>query len=157
MSAYDITNGLAAALGVSAEGVGRSFVLKKRVDFANNATLDGDALAADTVKVFTLPPYHIITHAMSKIITAEGATCTAELGLDGDPDGLIDAIDLNAAAGTLVVNASGGALTATEDDIGTVSASARGVNLTLGHDTDTAVVDISIHVINLGAEPDTLI
>jgi hypothetical protein len=68
-------------------------------------------LGAASFALFDVPEGHKHMTTVVEVLTAEGGTCTADLGITGgDVDCLIDGVDLNAAAGTLY--AAGAASTA---------------------------------------------
>lgn len=58
--------------------------------------------AADTLTIRNLPKGTFVRDMPLKVLTAEGATCTLDIGDGDDADGYHDAVDINAAAGTLV-------------------------------------------------------
>jgi len=68
-------------------------------------------LAAASYALFDVPEGHKHITTVIEVLTAEGGTATADIGITGgDVDCLIDGVDLNATAGTLY--ASGAATTA---------------------------------------------
>jgi hypothetical protein len=63
---------------------------------------NGVNLGAASFAMFDIPEGHKHVSTVVEVLVAEGATCTADLGITGgDVDCLIDGVDLNAAAGTL--------------------------------------------------------
>jgi hypothetical protein len=130
MPTYDLTIGNAAA-GRSAVNEGHLYKEELTVDFSAH-----NVLSTDLVKLFNIPAYHVPLHVSAQVITQEGATATGEVGLVDNADAFIDAVDLNAAAGTIVKNTGH----ADEAGIGTISNAARGIYLDPGHDLDTAVM-----------------
>ena len=94
------------ALGIPGLGNPPSFKLEKTIDCSVTGLT-----SADSYSVFKVEAGWILTGMKCEIITAEGGTATADIGLTGDDtDGIWDggdssanALDLNAAAGTFTV------------------------------------------------------
>jgi len=76
-----------------------SFLYERVVDFS----VTGQQLAAnDTMQLFDLPAGLHISGAKVEVLTAQGATCTADLGLTGgNVDEYIDGANLNVAGVTM--------------------------------------------------------
>lgn len=147
MPTYDLTIGSASA-GRSAVNEGHIYKEELTVDFSAH-----NVLSTDLVKLFNIPAYHVPLHVSAQAVTAEGATATGEVGLVDNADAFIDTVDLNAAAGTIVKNASH----ADETGIGTISNAARGIYLDPGHDLDTAVMKFVAVFLDMGGISASLI
>lgn len=82
-------------------GRGSFGVVKLHVDIpsiisAKSITLDGSA--SDVLQVWDIPVGCCIMKVMIDVTTAEGATCTVDIGDGGDPDGYLDGGNINAVA-----------------------------------------------------------
>jgi hypothetical protein len=153
MTTYDISTGNANARTYAVQDAAPPiYKVEKLID----CTVQ-NLLANDKVKAIKVPAKHAVLKVMTEVVVAEGTTCTGEVGTSSDADGYIDAVNLNATAGTLVTNASGGALTAHEDDIGAVSASADGIYLTVAHNASAAKLKITAIIADLAGLSATLI
>ena len=116
-------------------GVGTNmFMAENIIDFSRKK-----ALAGDVVQCLNIPKGAYVLNVMVTVLTAEGATCTATVG-DADGANSWDAsTNLNATAGTVTAGVSGTdayALTGktyTSDDT---------IDLTMGHDADTAKISV---------------
>jgi len=103
------------------------------------------ATGTDTGTIIPVAPYMQVEAFSVEVITAEGATATADFGISGDditndPNGLDDAVNLNATAGTITFGAKG-------TDAGlSVNFGASGGFITIVADNalDTAVFDVCI-------------
>ena len=63
----------------------------------------GGYTAADTFALFTIPALSKPISCILKIVEDSGETCTLDIGISGvDVDGLMDGVDMNQAAGTIV-------------------------------------------------------
>lgn len=83
-------------------------VFRKRVDLAVQAALAGVSSfgSADTLGLLELPAGTLVMGVHVNVITAEGATLTADIGITGtDADGWVDGVDLNATGWTAGVQA----------------------------------------------------
>jgi hypothetical protein len=61
---------------------------------------DGNLSAADIWEALSIPAGSVVTEVGIAILTAEGGTATADVGLTGvSADGFLDGVNLNAAAG----------------------------------------------------------
>lgn len=147
MPTYDLTIGNASA-GRSAVNEGHIYKEELTVDFSAQ-----NVLSTDLVKLFNIPAYHVPLHVSAQVVTAEGATATGEVGLVDNADAFIDAVNLNAAAGTIVKNTGH----ADEAGIGTISNAARGIYLDPGHDLDTAVMKFVAVFLDMGGISASLI
>lgn len=78
-------------------------------------------LAAASYALFDIPEGRVHLSTVVEVLTAEGGTATADIGITGgDVDNLIDGVNLNATAGTIY--ASGAAGTAEANSMGGASA-----------------------------------
>jgi hypothetical protein len=112
-------------------------VVSNRIDVGEY----GSAIAAaDTVEIMNLPAYAVVTNVTVTIVTAEGSTCTGDLGTTGgDPNGIDDAVDFNASAGTQTHSIEGtdALMTAAGWAVGS---SADTLDLVLDHELSTTAV-----------------
>ena len=94
--------------------------------------------AADVVEVLDMPAgFFCSGDVYNRVITAEGATCTATIGDATDANGYCASANFNAAAGTTLKSLEASdALGAT----GKYYATADTIDATMGHDTDAAVI-----------------
>lgn len=95
--------------------------------------------ATDVVEVMKIPAGALVTYAAAVVRTAEGATCTASLGDADDSDGWLEDADLNAVGAKVPAAHTTGKYLA---DGGKYYTADGTLNLTLGHDTDTAKVTV---------------
>lgn len=94
----------------------------------------------DVVQICTFPAGTRVLHVGWEVTTAEGDTCTADLGDATDPNGWDDAINLNSAA-------AGGSVTGTDNfdtGMGKLYTAEDTLDLTMGHDTDKAIITFQI-------------
>lgn len=78
-------------------------------------------LGAASFALFDVPEGHMHVSTVVEVLTAEGGTATADIGITGgDVDCLIDGVDLNGTAGTLTW--SGSASTAEVHSVGGATA-----------------------------------
>ncbi|HFD86864.1 MAG TPA: hypothetical protein ENJ35_04215 [Gammaproteobacteria bacterium] len=95
-------------------------------------------LAAASYALFDVPEGHMHLSTVVEVLTAEGGTATADIGITGgDVDALIDGVDLNGTAGTLTWSGSAG--TAEVHSVG---------GATAGYTTPDAGVTFSLLVNN---------
>ena len=92
--------------------------------------------AADVVKIFNVAEGMIVKTVRAMVVVAEAGTCTATVG-DGDSAAAYDAsVNLNASAKTVTVSTIG-----TDNyAVGKYYAATDTIDLTMGHDTDTAIM-----------------
>jgi len=118
-----------------------AFLFEKIVDFSVAANV---MAASDTMQLFDLPAGLWVLGAKVETLTAQGAACTADLGLTGgNVDEYIDGANLNAAG----VVMSGDAATDEPASIGTGGkhlSAAETVSLLANNTLDTAVVRFQI-------------
>lgn len=135
MSTVDYTGGTSIGSCIPYAGLNMFYVLSNRIDFATT-----EATAADVVQCLDIPAGTLVLNVFVKVVTAEGGTCTATVG-DGDSAAAFDAsTNLNAAAGTVTYGVGG-----TDDYVtygGKFYSAADTIDLTLGHNTDAAVLDM---------------
>lgn len=114
---------------------------EKIIDFSVNNIASGS-----TAQLFDLPADILVVACKVEVLTAEGGVATADLGLTGgNVDEYIDGVDLNAAAGTVVV--SGAAATAEPvamENGGKYLSAAETVSLLANNALDTAVIRVQI-------------
>jgi len=111
-----------------------------KIDFSEK-----NLAAANTGYIIPVAPYAQVEAFSCQIITAEGGTATADFGIIGDDittdaNGLDDAVNLNATAGTITHGAKG-------TDAGlSVNFGASGGFITIDPDNalDTAVIEVTL-------------
>lgn len=92
MATVDLTVGGTTKL--ASANAGKMTMLQKTLDFAVTSRSSGDVL-----QLFDIPAGTLVSHIVVDVQTAEGATCTADIGLTGvDVDGFVDGVNLNSAA-----------------------------------------------------------
>jgi hypothetical protein len=129
-------NGMTTArAGFPANGLNKMFVLRNQLDFS-----DVPVAAADVVQALVIPANTMVIDVLTRVVTAEGAACTADVGDGTDPNGFDDAIDLNATAGITTQSAAGTDAYATTASKGKVYTAADTLDLTMDHATDAAVL-----------------
>ena len=91
------------------EGVGSSPVSNAAATAQFDKIVDCSAvnLAVTQHDLFDIPAGMLFVTATVEVLTAEGATATADIGITGTLDAVIDGADLNAAAGTVVASGDG--------------------------------------------------
>lgn len=73
---------------------------------------DGNVSSSDIWEALSIPADAVVTECGLAVLTAEGGTATVDVGLTGSgPDGFLDGVSINAAAGTCFnsLNAATGA------------------------------------------------
>ena len=103
MATIDLTNGAAPRQNLAGNVVSVSVLVDAAVN--NLAT-------SNVYKIAPLAPYSIVHSLFCTIVTAEGGVCTMDLGVMGDditddPNGFDDAVNANAAAGTITYSTLG--------------------------------------------------
>ena len=124
------------------KGRNGSSIKRVRCDFSVT-----NVSAADIVKLFTVKAGLLVHNVFSKVVTAEGATATGNLGDTSADNGFNDAIDMNAAAGTYEQGLVG--TDAYVIGSGKLYSAAETIDLVPDHDLDTAVIDFYLHVTDL--------
>jgi hypothetical protein len=123
-----------SAAPYSHTGAGRGYA---RIDFSERPVA-----ATNIVQVMNIAAGTVVRNVHIKVVTAEGATCTATVG-DGDSAAGWDAsTNLNATAGTItsgIVGTDARCLGA-----GYTYTSADTIDLVMGHATDAAVIDVIV-------------
>ena len=114
-----------------------TFIVKRRISFAALA-----ASSADVIQCVSVPAQTFVHQVMVQVVTAEGATCTAKVGDGVDDDGFDASTNLNATAGTVTNGVPGTDAYLTAG--GRPYTSADTIDLTLGNNAATAVVDIFV-------------
>lgn len=118
---------------------GNVYSVEVTVDSASEGLATGNVY-----KVLELAPNAIIHNCQSVINTAEGATCTLDIGLMGDditddPNSLDDAVNGNAAAGTKAFSVAG-----TDPGIGlNLGASGGFITVSVDNAMDTGIFTIT--------------
>ena len=118
---------------------GEVVVAQKEINFA---TLLG--AVADVIEIMTIPAGAFVTNVWSYINTAEGGVATGDVGDGTDPNGYNDALDLNAAAGTVEKCLEADALS-----VGKYYAAEDTIDLTLDHECDTGIVTFIVEYVML--------
>lgn len=138
MTAYNIAVG-GTTHAIAAHYSGRAFVIPIEIDFAKTPYLAGDVLT-----VANIPAGTFVEHVAYEVVTAEGATCTADIG-DGDSaTGYYSNVNLNSAAkGCNILTLAEGAPNTISSNTGGKFYSAAGlIKVNLDHDTDAAKLRI---------------
>jgi hypothetical protein len=89
--------------------------------------------AADVVQCLKIPKDGVLMHFGWEVQTAEGDTCTCTAGDDDGGDTVDASINLNSAA-------TGKSLLGTDASVHKHYTSADTIDLTMGHDTDAAII-----------------
>lgn len=126
-------------------------VMEYTIDFARIAAArsaaGATALAAtDTLVLATLPKGTLILGGMVKLLTAEGAAATIDLGITGSLTLFANDFDCNTTVGTIVAGTTAAALTADTAVVMTVNTNS----------TDVAKVLLSIVVVDVMANPGSI-
>ena len=100
---------------------------------------DTNVVAGDVVQGLKIGLGQTVMNVGIRIITAEGATCTVTVGDGDDADDWDASCDLNASAAVIYLGLPG---TDTYATAGKYYAAADTIDLTMGHDTDTAVIEV---------------
>ena len=134
MGTVDRTGGATVVTGRPAKGLDMFYTLERQISFATTS-----CSAADVIQCLDIPAETWVFNVLIEVDTAEGATCTATVG-DGDGAAAWDAsTDLNATAGTITYGAGASDSYST---YGKFYSSADTIDLTMGHDTDAAIITI---------------
>lgn len=96
--------------------------------------------AGDVVQALKVDAGQTVYEVQTRVITAEGATCTATVGDASGANSWDASVNLNAAAGTGTRSAVGTDAYATT---GKLYAAADTIDLTMGHDTDAAIIEVT--------------
>jgi len=103
------------------QGLAAMNTLVKYEQYIDATAATGVNLGAASFALFDVPEGHMHVSTVVEVLTAEGGTCTADIGITGgDVDCLIDGVDLNGTAGTLTW--SGSASTAEVHSVGGATA-----------------------------------
>lgn len=106
--------------------------------------------ASDTVELMEFGADQLLLGAAVKVITAEGGTATADIGFTGgDVDEVIDGVNLNATAGTVVKSGDAGTPEAIVAAGGHYFSAVDSLDLLANNELDTAVFDVTAYAINL--------
>lgn len=145
--ALDLSGGSAANKVAASAGTPATWV-RKVCDFATNNVSSGAI-----VGVLRLPKHSVLHGAILRVVTAEGGTATVDLGIHSadvsgsavDIDGILDGVDINAAAGTgyygqQVTPIAGTAVT---DNVKLLMQADNLLTLTVNNDLDTAIIEIA--------------
>lgn len=132
---------------IAAQGKGGYFFQTKKIDCSVNTLTSGESYA-----IFKIPAGTVLQGIMNEVITAEGGTATADIGLTGgDTDGIWDgsdsttnALNLNDTAGTITVGAGDALAAAIAAQSGLLFASDDTIDLLANNTMDAAVFEISI-------------
>jgi hypothetical protein len=122
---------------ISKEG-STQIVATNKIDFSKPGYAGA---ASDVVQVLSIPKGAFVRNVFVRVITAEGSTCTAKVGDGSDDDGFDASVDLNAAANTLTAGIAGTDAYVI-NNIGKLYTSADTIDLTLGHTTANAVIEV---------------
>lgn len=112
MPTYAFYDDAEAGAMLPAEARRHNVLLKKRMKtseiIASNSvmTAAGVIAASDVIQAIRVPEELVIELGLVKIVTPEGGTCTADVGVGGG-DEMFDGINLNQSAGTRIVTLVG--------------------------------------------------
>lgn len=163
MATIDLTRGV--PLGLNAEDLDRTAVLRRTVDFSveRNGT-GGNITANDVLQLFDVPAGFRVSKVWWNVTKAEGAAATAQLGDGGDVDGYtVTAINLNATGmGEMLLEATADGGNAGVHDV-TWKGYTRGklytaddtVDLTVatGSNLALAVIEVAVELVQLIKQP----
>lgn len=143
MADHDLTVGQSSQPAEVGPGM---LFFEKIVDFSVN-----NLASSDTAQLFDLPADIQVVLCKVEVLTPEGGTATADLGLTGgNVDEYIDGVDLNAAAGTVVVSGDAGtAEPVAMENGGKYLSAAETVSLLANNALDTAVIRVQIAAIDM--------
>ena len=143
MASVDYTNGAKAV--IPADGIGKYFLLKNRLDFSETPLAN-----ADSAQVFAIKAGWEIKNVHTKIVTAEGGTASFTIGVTAGASEFEGNGNANAAAGTRTRGIGGtdagvtaGGVKYTSDGYLYFDASA---------DLDAAVIDVVAEVVDIDAD-----
>ncbi|MCI4626874.1 MAG: hypothetical protein L3V56_13090 [Candidatus Magnetoovum sp. WYHC-5] len=137
MATVDLTKGLP---GVPFGGINKVYRVSNRLDFSKVNALAGDVFRALDIKANTK-----VYGVYVKIVTPEGSAVTASVGDETDADGWDTSVNLNASAGTFTQ-------TITTDGYGAdgkIYTADDTINLTVGADIDTCIIDVYAKCLDL--------
>lgn len=129
----------------------RYTVMEYTIDFAKIAAArtaaGATALAAtDTLVLATLPKGALILGGMVKLLTAEGAAATIDIGITGALTLFCNDFDCNTTVGTIVAGTTASGLTADTNVVMTVNSNSM----------DVAKVKLAIAVLDVLANPGSI-
>lgn len=152
MVAYTDSLGInKGSTALAASYTNRTSVMRYVIDFAKIAAARSAAGAAalastDTLVLATLPKGTHIVGGMVKLLTAEGAAATIDLGMTGSLTLFANDFDCNTTVGTIVAGTTALALTADTNVVMTVNSNSM----------DVAKVELAIIVIDVLANPGSI-
>lgn len=158
MATIDLTRG--APLGLNADGLDRTAILRRTVDFAKERNGTAKITAADVLQLFDVPKGYRVSKVWWEVTKAEGAAATAQLGDGSDVDGYTPtAINLNATGmGMMELEATADGANVGVHDVtwkgytrGKLYAADDTVDMTIATGTDlgTAVIEVAIEVVQM--------
>jgi hypothetical protein len=110
---------------------GNKHTVANVLNFANT-----NVSAADVIHALKIPAGAFVDKVITRVVVAEGATCTATVGDGNSATGWDASINLNSAAATVLRS-----LEATDTyGVGKLYRTADTIDLVMGHNTDTAVL-----------------
>ena len=123
-------------------------VVSARFDAVALTAYKGSALATeDTTQLITIPAGAFVLNVTHKVVTAQGAAMTYDIGYDGNPDCFVDGADGNAATDAASFNA---ATSPAANGIGLYFSAANTVDLVFKTGACTiAVIDVSVTYIEV--------
>lgn len=143
MATVDLTNKAAKP----ANGLDKFYLLKGVLDFAAHPVA-----ASDVVQALSIPAHTLVKGLYWRVLTAEGATCTATIGDGSDPDGFGAAVNLNSTSteswSTLALT-EGTPNTVTGYTSGKLYTAADTIDLVMGHATDAAKIELKALCVDL--------
>lgn len=139
--------------GVLSTYTNKHFTWKRRINFATAGdamvSSTGAFVSGDTLKIFNVVEGMLISYVAVEVITAEGITCTVEIGDDADENGYLRAVKLTTAGWYQPDIAYGGKYFGDDTEtpshwLGKLYTSADTIDLYFNHTTDDAVADFWI-------------
>lgn len=138
-------NGMTTAKAAfPAAGLNKVFVLRNLLDFS-----DVNVLASDVVQALMVPANTMVLDVICRVVVAEGATCTADVGDGSSTAGWDTGVNLNAAVGTTTQTVQGTDARKAANAFGYVYTAADTIDLVMGHNTDAAKLLITAICVDL--------
>jgi hypothetical protein len=165
MAEYDYVDHSGSATDYYGQGVGnndkgKAFCVRRRINMATAGdalTSTGAFSAADIINVFNVTEGMLVLGCAIRVITAEGATATVDVGDGDDDDGFLTAANLNSAAWYPVNSTYGGAYVGLNTPslyCGKTYITSDTIDLVVNNNsTDVAVFDLYVYGIDFGYTP----
>lgn len=149
MSIFDATTGDNGAISeIMGKGIFRMY---KTFDLAKLATLLNDGTAftsSDVLEAFQVPANTLVLGVHCKVHKAEGAACTIDVGDGADPNGFLNAVNINSTSTSVFTGHALGY--GTDNGMGRLYTAADTIDITCGSaNTDTAVITLCAIMVDL--------